>query len=152
LEIRAPVSGFIYGLQVFGARAVVRPADPLMFIVPQDRPLVIATQVAPTDIDVLTIGQEVSLRFSALDQRTTPELYGTVALVSADAFTDDATRASYYRAEIRLNDGELDRLPAGTTLIPGMPVEAFIRTADRTPLSYLSRPLMDYVYRTFRDG
>lgn len=145
LDIRAPVGGIVYGLQVSGTRAVIRPADPLLFIVPQDRQLVITAQVAPTDVDVLTIGQEVSLRFSALDQRTTPELYGTVALVSADAFTDNATSASYYRAEIA-------RLPTGATLIPGMPVEAFIRTADRTPLNYLTRPLMDYIARTFRDG
>lgn len=152
LDIRAPVGGIVYGLQVFGTRAVIRPADPLLFIVPQDRPLVITAQVAPTDVDVLTIGQEVSLRFSALDQRTTPELYGTVALVSADAFTDNATSASYYRAEITLNDGEIARLSTGATLIPGMPVEAFIRTADRAPLNYLTRPLMDYIARTFRDG
>ncbi|MDA9207558.1 HlyD family type I secretion periplasmic adaptor subunit [Octadecabacter sp.] len=152
LDIRAPVGGVVYGMQVFGTRAVVRAADPLLYIVPQDRPLVIATQVSPTDIDVLTIGQEVSVRFSALDQRTTPELYGRVAIVSADAFTDDATRASYYRAEITLNEGETSRLPEGATLIPGMPVEAFIRTADRTPLNYLTRPLMDYIARTFRDG
>ncbi len=152
LDIRSPVGGIVYGLTVFGSRAVVSPADPLLYIVPQDRPLVIATQVSPNDVDVLTIGQQVSLRFSALDQRTTPELYGTVAIVSADAFTDSATRASYFRAEIRLNDGELARLPEGTTLIPGMPVEAFIRTADRTPINYLTRPLMDYVARVFRDG
>ena len=145
LDIRAPVGGIVYGLQVSGTRAVIRPADPLLFIVPQDRQLVITAQVAPTDVDVLTIGQEVSLRFSALDQRTTPELYGTVALVSADAFTDNATSASYYRAEIA-------RLPTGAKLIPGMPVEAFIRTADRTPLNYLTRPLMDYIARPFRDG
>lgn len=152
LAIRAPVGGQVYGMQVFGAGAVIRAADPLLYIIPQDRPLVIATQVAPTDIDTVSIGQDVALRFSALDQRTTPELYGTVALVSADAFVDDTTRASYYRAEVVLNPGELDRLPEDATLIPGMPVEGFIRTADRTPLGYLSRPLMDYVARTFRDG
>ena len=152
LDIRAPVGGIVYSLQVFGSGVVIRPADPLMFIVPQDRPLVIATRVSPTDIDVLTIGQDVSVRFSALDQRTTPELYGTVGVVSADAFSDNTTGASYYRAEIQLNDGELARLPEGTTLIPGMPVEAFIRTADRTPMNYLTRPLMDYIARTFRDG
>ena len=152
LEIRAPVSGIIYGLQVFGSGVVIQPADALLFIVPQDRPLVIAAQVAPTDIDMLTIGQEVAVRFSALDQRTTPELYGKGALVSADAFTDNANSASYYRAEITLNDGELARLPSNATLIPGMPVEAFIRTADRTPFNYLIRPLSDYIARTFRDG
>ncbi|SMX38174.1 HlyD family type I secretion periplasmic adaptor subunit [Octadecabacter ascidiaceicola] len=152
LDIRAPVSGIVYGLTVFGSRAVVKPGDPLLYLVPQDRPLVIATQVSPNDVDVLTIGQQVSLRFTALDDRTTPELYGTVAVVSADAFTDSATRASYFRAEIRLNDGELARLADGTTLIPGMPVEAFIRTADRTPINYLTRPLTDYIARVFRDG
>lgn len=152
LDLRAPVSGIVYGLRVFGTSAVIRPADAVLYIVPQDRPLVIATQVPPTDIDAVTIGQEVSLRFSALDQRTTPELFGTVRLISADAFTDDTTRASFYRAEIRLNEGELARLPDGATLIPGMPVEAFIRTADRTPANYLIRPLVDYIARTFRDG
>ena len=152
LDIRAPVGGIVYSLQVFGSGVVIRAADPLMFIVPQDRPLVIATRVSPTDIDVLTIGQDVSIRFSALDQRTTPELYGTVAVVSADAFSDTTTGVSFYRAEIRLNDGELARLPEGPTLIPCMPVEAFIRTADRTPMNYLTRPLSDYIARTFRDG
>lgn len=152
LDIRAPVAGIVYSLQVFGSRTVIRPADQLLFIFPQDRPLVIAAQVSPTDIDVLTIGQDVSVRFSALDQRTTPELFGSVAQVSEDAFTDNTTSASYYRAEIRLNDGELARLPDGTTLIPCMPFKAFIRTADRTPLNYLTRPLMDYIARTFWDG
>lgn len=152
LEIRAPVSGIVYGLQIFGSGVVIQPADALLYIVPQDRPLVIAAQVAPTDIDVLTIGQEVAVRFSALDQRTTPELYGTVALVSADAFTDNTNGVSYYRAEIALNEGEITRLPNNVTLIPGMPVEAFIRTADRTPFNYLLRPLSDYIARMFRDG
>ncbi|MEL6957874.1 MAG: HlyD family type I secretion periplasmic adaptor subunit [Pseudomonadota bacterium] len=152
LDIRAPVGGIVYSLRVFGTGAVVRAADPLLFIVPQDRPLVIATQVSPTDVDAVNIGQEVGVRLSALDQRTTPELFGTVSLVSADAFTDDTTSASFYRAEVVLNEGELDRLPDGATLIPGMPVEAFIRTSDRTPISYLTRPLTDYITRTFRDG
>lgn len=152
LDIRAPVGGIVYSLQIFGQSAVVRPADPLLYIIPQDRPLVITTQVPPTDVDAVNIGQDVGVRFSALDQRTTPELFGTVALVSADAFTDDRTAASYYRAEILLNEGELDRLPDGATLIPGMPVEAFIRTADRTPMTYLTRPLTDYIARIFRDG
>jgi hypothetical protein len=138
--------------QVFGSSVVIPPADALLFIVPQDRPLAIAAQVTPTDIDLLTIGQEVAARFSALDHRTTPEPYGKVALVSADAFTDNASSASYYRAEITLNDGELARLPSNTTPIPSMPVEAFIRTADRTPFNHLIRPLSDYIARTFRDG
>jgi len=152
LDIRAPVSGVVYGLQVFAEQAVIRPADPLIFLVPQDRPLVIATQVQLTDIDQIHLGQEVTLRFSAFDQRRTPELKGKVTLVSADAFQDDATRASYYRAEVEMDEGEIEKLPEDMVLIPGMPVEAFVRTADRSPLDYLIKPMADYFAKAFRES
>ncbi|WP_435311746.1 HlyD family type I secretion periplasmic adaptor subunit [Primorskyibacter sedentarius] len=152
MEIRAPVSGVVYGLQVFTPRSVIRAADPVLYLVPQDRPLVIAAQVETIHIDKLFVDQTVSLRFSALDQRETPELFGNVTQISADAFTDENSRASYYRAEITLSEGEIDRLPEGTILIPGMPVEAFIRTDDRTPLAYLIKPFSDYFAKAFRES
>ena len=151
LDVTAPVAGIVYDLRVFARRSVSRPADPVLYIIPQDRPLVINARVDPIDIDKLTIGQDVTLRFSALDQRETPELTGTVRLISADAFEDEATRQSYYRAEIVLSEGEQARLPANTALLPGMPVEAFIRTQDRTPIAYLVKPLTDYFTKAFRE-
>ncbi|PHP27447.1 HlyD family type I secretion periplasmic adaptor subunit [Limimaricola cinnabarinus] len=152
LDIRAPVGGIVYGLTVFTPRSVIRPAEPVLYIVPQDRPLVIATQVQPTDIDQLHLGQEVVLRLPAFDQRRTPELTGQVVQISADAFQDEQQPISYYRTEIRLSEGEIDKLPGDMTLIPGMPVEAYIRTSDRTPLAYLVKPLADYFARAFREG
>lgn len=152
MQITAPVGGIVYGLTVFTPRSVIRPADPVMYLVPQDRPLVIAAQVEPIHIDKLFVGQEVSLRFSSLDQRTTPELFGEVVQISADAFEDENSRVRYYRAEIVLNEGEIDRLPEGSALIPGMPVETFIRTADRTPLAYLVKPFTDYFAKAFRES
>ncbi|XDA97853.1 HlyD family type I secretion periplasmic adaptor subunit [Sulfitobacter sp. LCG007] len=151
LDIRAPVSGIIYGLQVRTPRSVVRAAEPLMYIVPQDRPLVIAARVELIHIDEMVTGQQVTLRLSALDQRTTPELYGKIDQISADAFEDEASQQSYYRAEISLDAGELTKLPEGTVLIPGMPVEAYIRTGDRTPLAYLVKPFTDFFNRAFRE-
>lgn len=151
LKIRAPVSGIVYGLRVFALQSVVRAAEPIAFIVPQDRPLVINARVDPIHIDKIFLGQDVTLRFSALDQRRTPELIGRVTHISADAFQDETTQQSFYRAEIVLSEGEQARLPAGTTLIPGMPVEAFIRTADRTPIDFLTRPLTDYFAKAFRE-
>lgn len=151
LDITAPVAGIVYDLRVFAPRSVIRPADPVLYIIPQDRPLVIDARVEPIDIDKLTIGQDVTLRFSSLDQRQTPELTGRVKLISADAFQDENTRQSYYRAEIVLSEGEQAKLPAGTTLLPGMPVEAFIRTEDRTPIAYLVKPLTDYFTKAFRE-
>ena len=151
LDLRAPVSGVVYGMQVFAEQSVIRSAEPVMFLVPQDRPLVIATKVQPTDIDQIYLGQRVTLRFSAFDQRRTPELLGTVTLVSADIFLDDATQASYYQAEIQLNAGEANKLPDDMMMIPGMPVEAFVRTADRSPMDYLIKPLADYFAKAFRE-
>ena len=151
LDVRAPLSGIVYDLRVFARRSVIRPADPVLYIIPQDRPLVINARVEPIDIDKLTIGQDVTLRFSALDQRKTPELIGTVKLISADAFQDENTGQSYYRAEIVLSEGEQAKLPVDTTLLPGMPVEAFIRTEDRTPIAYLVKPLTDYFTKAFRE-
>jgi HlyD family secretion protein len=151
LDITAPVSGIVYGMQVHTPRSVIRPAEPVMYLVPQDRPLVIAVQVAPTDIDQLFVGQPVSLRFSALDQRQTPELFGKVSQVSADAFEQEGTGLSYYRAEVELNEGEIDRLPEGAVLIPGMPVESYIRTNDRSPMAYLLKPFTDYFVKAFRE-
>ena len=151
LDVTAPVAGIVYDLRVFARRSVIRPADPVLYIIPQDRPLVINARVEPIDIDKLSIGQEVTLRFSALDQRATPELTGSVKLISADALEDEATRQSYYRAEIVLGQGEQAKLPEDATLLPGMPVEAFIRTEDRTPLAYLVKPLTDYFTKAFRE-
>ncbi len=152
LDIRAPVGGVVYGLTVFAPRSVIRPADPVMYIVPQDRPLVIATQVQLTDIDQIHLGQDVTLRFSAFDQRRSPELTGTVTQISADAFQDQAAGLSYYRAEVQMNEGEIEKLPADMTLIPGMPVEAFVRTADRSPMDYLIKPMADYFAKAFRES
>ncbi|MEP4039150.1 HlyD family type I secretion periplasmic adaptor subunit [Pseudophaeobacter sp.] len=151
LDITAPVSGIVYDMQVHTPRSVIRAADPVLFLVPQDRPLVIAAQVSPTDIEQIYVGQDVTLKFSSLDQRNTPDLFGKVTLVSADAFEDQNTGASYYRAEIELNADEAQRLPEGTVLIPGMPVESYIRTQDRSPLAYLVKPLADYFVRAFRE-
>lgn len=152
LEITAPVAGVVYGMTVFAPRSVIRAADPVLYLVPQDRPLVIAVNIEPIHIDQTHVGQEVTLRFSALDQRTTPELFGTVTQISADAFTNEQTSVSYYRAEIVLNEGELAKLPESSTLIPGMPVEAYLRTADRTPLAYLVKPFTDYFSKAFRES
>lgn len=151
LEMRAPVSGIVLNLRVTTPRAVIRPADAVMFIIPQDRPLVIATRVPTMHIDQVVAGQEAKVVFSAFSQRTTPEVYGTVTKVSADVLTDEATQMPYYRAEIELREGELAKL-GSVILIPGMPVEAFIRTDERTPVQFLTKPFTDYFNRAFRES
>ena len=152
MEIRAPVAGAVYDLAVFGKGAVIRPAEPLMYLVPRDRPAVIAARVAPINIDEVRVGQEVLLRLTSLSQRETPEIFGEVVKISGDAFVDEVSRQPYYRAEIVLRPGEVAKLPAGTALIPGMPVEAFLRTEARSPMVYLLKPLADYLARAMRES
>ncbi len=150
LDLRAPVAGRIIGLAVFGAQAVLRAADPVAYLVPDVRPLIITARVPAIEVDAVFSGQPVTLRFPAFDMRTIPDLTGTISQVSADAFTDDASGLSFYRAEIVLEDGEIARL-GDRRLLPGMPVEAYIRTQDRTPLAYLLEPLSAYFARAFRE-
>ena len=150
LDIRSPASGLVLGLRVTTPQSVIRPADALMYVVPQDRPLLVAAHVPVTHVDEVRSGQDVRLVFSSLPSRTTPELRGHVTLISADVLTDERSGATYYRAEIAIDFATLQDL-AGVTVVPGMPVEAFIRTEDRTPLSYLLKPFTDYFRGAFRE-
>jgi HlyD family secretion protein len=152
LKLRAPVSGLVYNLQVFGLRDVIRAADPILYLVPQDRPLVIEARVETIHIDQVHETQSVVLRFSSFDSRTTPELEGIVTRISADAFTENQSGASYYLVEIQLPKGELDKLPEGLKVVPGMPVDSFIRTGNRSPANYFLRPLANYFNRAFRES
>lgn len=150
LDVRAPVAGTVLGSRVSAAQAVVQPAEPMMFLVPGDRPLQIAIRVVPEDIDQVRQGQDVTLLLTAFSRRTTPEIPGTILRVSADAVTDPQTGAAYFEA-IAVPDPDALASLEELTLLPGMPVEAFVRTGDRSPLAYLVQPLAVYFTRAFRE-
>jgi len=150
MDIRAPVSGIVYDLRAQGRQSVVKPAEPLLFIVPQDRPLVIEAKVNPVSVNEVHPNQDVILRFQWVDSRTIPDLMGSVTRLSPDAFTDPKTGHSYYLAQIVLPKAEQAKLPPGHILIPGMPVQAFIRTGEHSPLTYLAAPLSRYFSTAMR--
>ena len=153
LVIRAPVSGVVHGLEVFAERSVIRPAAPILYLVPQDRPLVIASRLQPIHVDQVYLGQMVNLRLSAFDGTGgPPTLRGRVATISADAFTDERTQDRFYRAEIEVLPGETERLADLQVLKPGMPVDVFFRTETRAPIVYLLQPLSDYFVKAFRES
>lgn len=146
LDVRAPIGGVVTGSTVFAVRSVVSPGEPILYIVPQDVELVVEAQVETIFIDQVWAGQPATLRFSAFSSRTTPELEGHVVKVSPDAFQDERTGRTYYTATLKPDEGEIDKLE-GLTLVPGMPVEGYIKAGDRTPLSYLVKPFADYFNR-----
>jgi HlyD family secretion protein len=150
IEIRAPISGTVHELNVHTVGGVVSAGEQLMLIVPDSERLTVEARVAPQDIDQVRVGQATGLRFSAFSQRTTPEINGVVSRVSADVTTEQRTGVTYYTTRIAIAPEELARL-GEVRLVPGMPVEAFIKTADRTVGSYLTKPLFDQVARAFRE-
>jgi HlyD family secretion protein len=149
LEVRAPVAGIVYGSTAETLRSVVKAAEPILYIVPQEVNLIARAQVEAAKIDQVHAGQTATLHFSAFD-RSTPVVEGKVTKVSADIFTDERTGQSYYRADVALDDHVLAEL-GGRRLVPGMPVEAFIATDERTALGYFVKPLADYFSRAFRE-
>ena len=151
LEVRAPRAGVVLDMAVHALRAVVRPADPILYIVPSDSALLVEARVMPANVDDVYPGQPATLRFSAFNARTTPELEGVVQHVSADALEDESAGTSYYLVKLRISDAQLGKLEE-RVLVPGMPVDVFLRTGDRSPLSYLARPFTDYFTKAMREG
>ncbi len=150
VDIRSPQNGVVVQSTVHTVGGVITAGDAIMLIVPQSDDLQVEAKVNPQDIDKLQIGQKTLLRLSAFNQRTTPELNGVVTRVSADVTTDQRSGQSYYTIRVSMPAAEISRL-GDAKLIPGMPVEAFVQTGDRTMMSYLMKPLSDQLMRAFRE-
>lgn len=121
-----------------------------MLIVPESDNLQVEAKINPRDIDQIQVGQPAMLRFSAFNLRTTPEVNGTITRIAADATADQRTGQTYYNTRIAMTKGEIARL-GEVKLIPGMPVEAFVQTGERSVMSYLIKPLQDQFMRAFRE-
>lgn len=148
IEIRAPTSGVVNQLSAHTIGGVIRAGDTIMEIVPDKEDLQIEARLQPQDIDHVRTGQKAFVRFSAFNQRTTPQLTGTVSYVSADTSHDRQTNAPYFTVRVKLPDEERRRL-AGQQLVPGMPAEVFMQTGSRTMMSYLFKPIADQMRRAF---
>lgn len=149
-EIRAPISGRVNELHVFTEGGVITPAQVLATIVPAEARLRVEVRLDPASIDQVRIGQDARVRFSAFTQRTTPELFGTVAHVSPATARDPRTGETFYVAFLEVTDEELERL-GGLELLPGMPVEVHLTTEEQRVLAYLAKPITDQFSRAFRE-
>lgn len=150
MNIRAPSSGTVQQSTVHTVGGVISAGEPIMLIVPDNDILSVEVKIAPQDIDQLLVGQSTLLRFTAFNQHSTPEVSGTVSMIAADVTRDQRTNESYYVARITPNLENPER-HGPVTLVPGMPVEVFIRVGERKVISYLMKPLTDQMMRAFRD-
>ena len=151
IDVTTPVSGKIHNMTVTTIGGVVAPGQELMQIIPQDVRLIIDAQVQPADIDQIYPGQPTTIRLSAFNMRTTPELNGLVIKASPDRIIDPVTGFPHYSVKIEIPPEELARLPKTLTLLPGMPADAFMQTQSRSVLSYLLKPASDAMSRAGRE-
>ena len=148
--IRAPADGVVVKLSKNTVGSVVRPGEAVVEILPTGNELIIDARISPRDIDAVKVGQDADLRLTALNNRTTPQVAAKLIYLSADRLVDPNSREPYYVARLEMSQ----ELPEGLTkdqIYPGMPVEAFIRTGDRTFLEYLVRPIQDSFAKAFRE-
>ena len=150
VDIRAPQSGRVHELSVHTVGGVISPGEQIMLIVPDADSLAIEAKLSPRDIDQVYVGQSATLRFAAFNQKTTPEIDGEIGVVSADITQEQRTGTSYYTARVLLKPEEIVKL-GSAKLVPGMPVDVFIKTQGRTALSYLVKPLWDQAGRAFKE-
>jgi HlyD family secretion protein len=154
IDLRSPQSGIVHQLSVHTIGGVIGNGETLMQIVPRTDELVVEARVTPNDIDQVATGAKVAVRVMAGNQRMAPEVAGVLTRVSADLTRDQQQNAqsapSYYTVRVSLPPDQVARLK-DIKLIPGMPVEAFIQTHDRTPLQFFLKPLEEQIARTFRE-
>lgn len=151
IDVIAPVTGKVHNMTVTTIGGVVAPGQEIMQIIPADDRLIIEAQVDPADIDQIYPGQKTTVRLSAFNMRTTPEMNGLVIQSSADRIIDQVTGLPYYSVKIEIPTEELARLPENLTLLPGMPAESFMQTDSRSVLSYVLKPATDAMNHTFRE-
>ncbi|MER5171939.1 HlyD family type I secretion periplasmic adaptor subunit [Thioclava sp. GXIMD2076] len=151
LDIRAPIDGIVHEMATTTRLSVLRPADPVLYLIPQDRPMMIEIRIPPMNIDEIRQGQLATLRLPGLAARDVQELTGSIQRISPDASIDPVTATAYYRAEV-MPDARTEAIMAQMPLLPGMPVEAYLRTTDRTPLTYILAPFLSYLDHAFRES
>lgn len=150
VEVRAPISGAVHQLQVHTIGGVVSSSDILMLLVPEADRLIVEARVNPQDIDQVFVGQPTRIRFSAFNQRTTPEVEGRLFRIGSDLVREEHSGHSYFTVAAEVTDAELAKLK-NLKLKPGMPAEVFVKTGSRTLASYLVKPMTDQFQRGLRE-
>jgi HlyD family secretion protein len=154
-QVRSPSTGTVVGLSVFTVGGVVPPGQKLMDIVPDNAGLVIEARIAPNDADDIRVGQEAEVKFPSLHDRSLPVLKGTVTKLSADSFVDEKSGQRYFQMEATVPAATLDRLKLAENgqfqLKPGLPAQVLVPRKKRTALQYLTQPLTDAIWRSFRE-
>jgi len=152
LVVKAPIAGYVVGMEIHTVGGVVAAGKPILDIVPENSKLIIVTRVETKDIDKVHSGLLADIRFSAFDTRNTNVIEGSVVHVSADALVDQKSGMPYYEAKIELTPKGYEQIKGyNFNLVAGMPAEVMIKIENRTVLDYIIKPLSDMISRSFNE-
>lgn len=149
-ELKSPVDGYVVNLQVFTKGGVVSPGAKLMEVVPINQPLVVEAQLPVHLIDKVHEGLEVEMLFTAFNQNRTPHIPGVITVVGDDRIVDERTGQPYFKILAEATS-EGKKLLGDHKVRPGMPVDIFVKTGERTMMSYLLKPLLDRMHSALRE-
>ena len=150
MDVRAPVTGKVFGLTQFTDGGIVAPGERILDIVPDNSPMIIEANIPTTDIADIKPGMKAEIKLTAYNQHTTPSVDGEIIRISADRLTTDSG-AAFYTVDLRVDPQSLSRTAKELRLYPGMPAEVIIPTGNRTALDYLISPVTSSMDRAFRE-
>ena len=144
VEVKAPADGVVVDLAVFTNGGVVPAGFKMMDIVPSGDQLVVEGQLPVNLVDKVHAGLPTELIFSAFNTNKTPHIEGEVTQVSADRSVDQHSGMPYYTVRVKVTPEGAKKIAAHKlNIIPGMPVELFVKTGERTMANYLLKPVID---------
>ncbi len=151
LEIAAPVRGIVKGLKFFTVGGVIPAGAIIMEIVPLDKELLVETKIQTRDVGHVKIGQPVTVKVSTYDFARYGGITGELREISATTFADEQSGDPYYKGIVALDRGYVGFDPESNRVLPGMTVQADIKTGRKTLLEYLLKPVVSSVKTAFRE-
>lgn len=149
-ELRSPADGIVHGFVPKSVGAVVQPGECLLYIVPASCGLAAVARLSPKDAGHVRAGQAAAVRVTAYDFSRYGGVNGMVKEISPATLVDPAG-SPYYKVIIVLEKDCVGRGNDSYPLLPGMLMQAQIKTGSKTVLSYLLKPVYNSVQGALRE-
>jgi hemolysin D len=120
--------------------AVVKPADPLLAVVPKGGELIVEAMVLNRDIGFVREGQLAEVKLEAFPFTRYGIVTGVVERISRDAI-ENKELGLVFPCLVKLSRGDITVGSTSVALAPGFAATAEIKTGRRRIIEYLLSPL-----------
>lgn len=164
IQVVAPEDGVVLDIAKRSVGSVVREAEPILTLIPAGGTLEADVEIASADVGYLKPGDSVRVKVDAFPYQRHGFLEGTLRDVGQDSFSqrDDTSLGSsaspiragasaFHRGHVELTKIDLERMPEGAAVIPGMTVSAEIKVGSRSILSFFLWPILRGMGESLRE-